>query len=142
MAKRRSNGKDNRQTMDREAYWIDDTDNTAERAVRDQEAGQKLDAIAGALGASTDTTVTIYNLSIINQGTEYSQALPANTKSFLIRSRNKGRLRLAYSSGGTLADFVTIPTGSIFKDLNFYTGVTLYVQSTKPGDVVEIVAYS
>lgn len=128
--------------MDRDAFWIDDVTKETERAVRDQEAGQKLDAVIAALGGSADTTATIYNLNIILQGTEYSQALPANTKAFLVRSRNKGRLRLAYTTGGTNADYVTIPTGSSFKDTNFYTSVTLYVQSTKPGDIIEIVAYS
>jgi len=142
MAKRKPTGKDNLRSMDRDAFWIDDVTKEAERAVRDAEAGQKLDAIANALGAATTTTPVIYNLNIINQGTEYSQALPANTKAFLVRSRNKGRLRLAYSSGGTNADYVTIPNGSSFKDTNFYTSVTLYVQSTKPGDIIEIVAYS
>lgn len=142
MAKRRATSKDSRQTMDRDAYWLDDDNGSVDRAVRDEEAGQKLDAIVSALGGSVDTTPVIYNLNIINQGTEYSQALPANTKAFLVRSRNKGRLRLAYSTGGTNADYVTIPTGSSFKDTNFYTSITVYVQSTKPGDVVEIVAYS
>lgn len=142
MAKRRTNRTDERQSLDRKAYFIDDANGTVDRAVKDEDAGQKLDAIINALGGSADTTPIIYNLNIINQGTEYSQALPANTKAFIVRSRNKGRLRLAYSTGGTNADYVTIPTGSSFKDTNFYTSITVYVQSTKPGDIVEIVAYS
>lgn len=142
MAKRRVERTDERGSLDKKAYFVDPDLGTVDRAVRDEEAGQKLDAIASALGAATSTNPVIINLNIINQGTEYSQALPANTKSFLIRSRNQGRLRLAYSSGGTNADYLTIPTGSSYKDANYYTSVTLYVQSTKPGDVIEIVAYT
>ena len=142
MAKRRVNRTDERKSLDKKAYFVDDITSVVDRAVHDEEAVTLLAAILAALGGSANTTPEIFNLNIINQGQEYSQALPANTKAFIIRSRNKGRLRLAYSSGGTNADYVTIPNGSSFKDVNFYTGATLYIQSTKPGDIIEIVAYT
>jgi hypothetical protein len=142
MAKRRVNRTDERKSLDKKAYFVDEITSVVDRAVHDEEAAALLAAILAALGGSSDTTPTIFNLNTINQGQEYSQALPANTKAFIIRSRKKGRLRLAYEMGGTNANYVTIPNGSSLKDTNLYTSVTLYIQSTKPGDVIEIVAYT
>jgi len=142
MALRRPVGKDNLQSMDRDAFAIDETSKRVYRAVADELSHSKLDAIAGALGAATNTIPTIYNLNIILADTEYQQALPANTKTFILRSRNKAQLKLAYVLGGTNTTYLTIPVGSSFEDSQFYTGQTIYVQSTKPGDIIEIVAYS
>lgn len=50
MAKRKPTGKDNLKSLDRYAFWIDTATSEAERAVRDQEAGEKLDAILTAIG--------------------------------------------------------------------------------------------
>lgn len=141
MAKRRTLPTDGRTSLDQNAYHVDPVANTVDRAVYDEEANAKLANIASVLGAG-DTTPTIINLNIINSGTEYSQALPANTKTFLIKSRNKGQVRLAYALGGTNTAYLTIPAGSSFEDSQFYTAATLYLQSTKSGDIIEIVAYS
>lgn len=141
MAKRKSLPTDGRTSNSQRAYWVDETTNFPERAVHDADANQTLTNIAGALGVG-DTTPSIYNLNIINAGQEYSQVLPANTKTFVIKSRNRGALRLAYASGGTSTAYLTIPLGSSFIDEQFYGNITVYVQSTKPGDVIEIVAYT
>lgn len=142
MAKRKPQKGDNTGDMNRAAYRIDDTNNDTYRAVCDEIAHGKLDQVIAGLGGSVDTTATIFNVNVISAGNEVAQALPANTKKFLIRSRNKGRLRLAYSLGGTNTSYLTIPTGSSYEDAEFYVSQTLYFQSTKPGDVIEIVAYT
>lgn len=142
MARRKPDGGDNQPTMEKFSYRQEETTGAWERAVYDETTHGKLDAVLGALGGSADTVATIYNLSIINSNQEYSQVLPTNTKSFLLRSRNNGKLRLAYNAGGTNLDYLTIPIGANFKDTNFYTSIEIFVQSTKPGDIIEIVAYS
>jgi hypothetical protein len=145
MAKRKPTGKDNRKDLEVKSFRIDDSvigDPAVYRAVCDEIAHDKLDAIIAGVGGSSDTTVTIYNKTIVAADSEESQVLPANTKYFLIRSRNGGKLRLAYISGGTSANFITIPTGNSFNDGNFYTSIEVFFQSTKPGDVIEIIAYS
>lgn len=141
MAKRKATGKDNLKSMDRDAYWVDEITQEAERAVRDVEAGEKLDAIASALGASTNTSPTIYNVTATLNNTEYSQILPTNSKRFLIKSRNKGKLKLAYTVGGTSTAYITIPLGAVFEDSSFYSEQTIYFQTTQPGDVIEIAVY-
>ena len=145
MAKRKPTGKDNLPSMDHNAFRVDETtpgSPTWYRAVCDEIGHEKLDAILRQLGGSTDTIPVIYNVNIINSGTEYSQTLPSDTKKYLIRSRNKGSLRLAYTLGGTNTTYLTLPTGTSYVDSNFYSSITLYFQSTKPGDILEIVAYT
>ncbi len=145
MAKRKPTGRDNRKDLEQQSFRIDDSVAGApevSRAVCDETTHDKLDTINASLGGSNDTTPNIYNVDVFTAGVELSQLLPADTKNFIIKSRNKGELKLAYSLGGTGIDYITIPRGCSFVDSNFYASVTIYFQSTKPGDVIEIVAYS
>ena len=102
----------------------------------------KLDAVIAALGGSADTTATIFNVSAPLAGTEYSQALPANTKGFIIRSRNKSTLQLAYTSGTTGTTYLTIAPSATYEDSNFYTAQTVYFQASKNAETIEIIAYT
>jgi hypothetical protein len=92
--------------------------------------------------ADSDTTVTIYNIPLGPVDTEQSQALPANTKSFLIKTRGNAQLKLAYTSGDSGTTFITIGRNAVYEDPNFYSSLTLYFQSPATGDTVEIIAYS
>ena len=142
MAKRIPVSGDNYQDLDRSAYRIDTTTKEKFRATYDETTHDKLDQVIAGVGGGLDTTATLFNVNLISAGVEVAQALPANTKYFIIRSRNKGQIRLAYSLGGTNTTYLTIPTGSSYVDEQFYIGATIYFQSTKPGDVIEIVVYS
>lgn len=89
----------------------------------------------------SDTVVEIFNIEATNAGTEYSQALPMDTKAFLLKTREKNvELQLAYTSGFT--EFVTIPANGVYEDLNFYSGQTIFFKSSLAGATVELVAYS
>ena len=142
MAKRRVARTDERKSLDKKAYFVDDAAGTVDRAVCDEITHDKLDQVIAGVGGGVDTTTTIFNVNIISAGIEVSQALPANTKHFIIRSRNAGQLRLAYSLGGTSTSYLTIPKGSSYEDEEYYVSQTIYFQSTKPGDVIEIVAFT
>lgn len=79
---------------------------------------------------------TIYNLAMASNGTEYSQALPDDTRKVLIRSRENSELKLAYTSEG---DYVTIPAGAAKTIEGVYLkGITLYLKSGSDNDVAEI----
>lgn len=90
----------------------------------------------------TPTTATIFNVLAATAGTEYSQALPANTKGFIIRSRNRSNLQLAYTSGQTGITYLTIPAGASYEDSNLYTAQTIYFQASKNAETIEIIAYT
>ena len=84
----------------------------------------------------------IYNLAMTSNAVEYSQALQANTKKAVVRSRNGGDLKLALVSGETATVFFTIPAGGSYAiDAVFLRNPTLYLKSTINTDVAEILTY-
>lgn len=85
------------------------------------------------------TTPTIFNITAAVANTEYSQALPANTKKFILSSRNSAKITFYYSPGAT--ETLTINPGFGFEDNNFYTAQTIYFKCSK-SDVIEVVAYT
>lgn len=89
------------------------------------------------------TTPAIFNVTCAVAGTEYSQALPANTKRFSIL--NQGNLstttwQLYFSAGaGTTMKF---PGNMGYTEENILTSATLYFKSTNAGDIIQILAWS
>lgn len=86
---------------------------------------------------------TIVNLALTDADTEYSYAVPAETKKMLIKSRNTGDIKLAYVSGESGTTYITIPAGTSGKwiqGVNFFD-LTLYMQSPVGSDVAEIEIY-
>ena len=135
---RRKNVKDGLQQAIRDTGVSQET----EIVVADDLSHDKLDAIIAALGGSASTTATLFNVSALTAGTEYSQALPANTKRFIIRSRNKSILQLAYTIGQTGTTYLTIPAGASYEDSNLYTAQTVYFQASKNAETIEIIAFT
>lgn len=87
------------------------------------------------------TSVKLYN---VNVGvTEVSQALSADTKRFSIRCRGNATLYLAYISGETTTNYLTIGPGVDYEEINLnVTGLTLYIRSSKAGQVAEVVEWT
>lgn len=132
----------NRSDRDRAAYRENPNDLGTDRRVADLDAHDKLDAISAALGGATNTTPTIFNVSLPLAATEVSQALPASTKNFILRARGKSSVQIAYTVGQSGTTYVTIPPGGVYEDKNFYTSQTLYIQSNKAGETVELIAFT
>ena len=110
--------------------------------VTDKQVIDKLNAGLDLNITDSETTRTIYNVSLGIVDTEQSQTLPATTKGFLIRTRAKAELKLSFSVGTSGTNYITIPRNSSYDDQFFTTALTLYFQSPQTGDIVEIVAYS
>ncbi len=88
------------------------------------------------------TTPKIYNVSVPNGGVEVSQALSADTKKFLIRVRDVDQLQLSFTAGQSNVDFFTIPRGCTYlEDLVDFNG-SLYFQTTKDNQIVEILEWT
>ena len=92
--------------------------------------------------SQANTTPSIFNVTLGPADTEQSQALPANTKEFIVKTRGNTLLKLSYTATESGTKYVTIPKQGVYTDNNFYTSQTIYFQSPSTGDVVEIVAYS
>lgn len=72
----------------------------------------------------------ITNLSISSIDTEFSHALQSGIKGLIIRNRNKVDTKIAFASGESATNYITLRGGSVLSlmDLDF-TSKTIYVQS-------------
>ena len=91
-------------------------------------------------------TPTKYALSLTSANTEYSQALPTNTKKFRIHLRDFSEFRLAYVTGkvATPTDpYETVPAGSEkYEDGLNIASLTLYFASSIAEKTAEVEAWS
>ena len=94
----------------------------------------------------------IYNVTLTNANTEYSQALPATVRAFALQPRTAVDVRLAFVTGKVAtptAPYWTMKGGGGFSvddvSLNPALGegpLTLYLGSASAGTIVEITAWS
>ena len=133
---------DNRQpVLDREfRKFVPDVDGDVAVNVVGKNIEALLTAIASGVGGAVSTTATIFNVSCPLADTEYSQALPANTKGFTIQARKNSSIKFAYSPSAT--NYLTISVGVNYSDENFYVSQTLYFKNSKADEVIEIVAFT
>lgn len=88
----------------------------------------------------------IYNLTLVNADTEYSQALSPFCISFIIKARQAtAAIKLSFVSGQSGTVYITIPAGSSYElpaSVSTKAGIlTLYMQSPVAGTVVEILEH-
>ena len=94
------------------------------------------------------STPTIYNVTLTDANTEYSQDLPANCRFFEFQCRTAFAVRYAYVTGKVAtptAPYMTLKSGG-----SYYTPVisqgaspsTVYFASAQAGVVVEITAWT
>ena len=92
------------------------------------------------------TTATPYSVTLTVADTEYSQALPANTRYFEFQARTAADVRWAFVTGkvaGPVEPYRTLKSGN-----NYYspdvdlTGITLYLGSAVALTVVELLVWS
>jgi hypothetical protein len=86
-----------------------------------------------------------YNLVLTDANTEYSQALPANTKMVHFQARTNVDVRFAFVTGkvgGSTSPFATLKAGQSYSlDMGAYGNLTLFLASSVAGTVVEIICY-
>jgi hypothetical protein len=79
----------------------------------------------------------VANIVIVAAATEYSQAL-GTTKGFRIYARTGSTLRIGFTAGATTTSYITLPMGAEYTSPPMLGVITLYVQSTLAGEVVEV----
>jgi hypothetical protein len=113
-------------------------------AVHDSD-GDELDINPdGSLNVKIDPLAlpTIANVITISANTEYSYAFPSNTKKFELRARGNAKLQLAFILGQSGTIFKTIFPGSTYEERGTnLIATTVYFQSTKAGETVEIISW-
>ena len=93
------------------------------------------------------TTPVIYNKTCTVADTEYSQALPAGTKKFLVKCRDTtSMIRFAYVMGKVatpIEPYTSIWPGTPYwEDGVKLAAVTIYLASSTAGAIVEIIAWT
>ena len=92
--------------------------------------------------ASMTGIPSIYNVTMTDANTEYTQALSANTKKFSIHLRDFTAFRFAYASGkvaAPTAPYLTVPAGGEkSEELIQPASLTLYFASSDAGKIAEI----
>ena len=87
-------------------------------------------------------TPTVYNVVLTTINTEYSQALPANTREYRFRCRTLYDVRFAFVTGKVAtptAPYLVLPAGSdYYSDSNKLAAQTIYFASAEAGVIVEI----
>ncbi len=92
------------------------------------------------------TTPVVYNVTLTNANTEYTQALPSACKSLTFKCRTAYAVRYAWETGKVAtptAPYMTLQAGEVWSNdhLNF-TSKTLYLASATAGVIVEMEAMS
>lgn len=92
------------------------------------------------------TTPNPYNITMTNANTEYSQALPANTKKFTFQCRGAYDMRYAFTTGkvaGSVSPYFTIKAGmNNWEDNLLLNSKTLYVACSTAGQVCELMCWT
>jgi hypothetical protein len=88
-------------------------------------------------------TPTIANIVAVLANTEYSYALPLNTTRYSVMARGMGRLQVAFAPGDTSTNFITVTPGAKLREECASTiSIILHFQSTKAGEVIEILSWT
>jgi len=93
------------------------------------------------------TTPALYNVTLTNADTEYSQALPTACRAVTIQARTEVSVRLAWVTGKVatpVAPYLTLKAGAVYT-CNFpvyLAAATVYAASATAGTVLEIEAWS
>lgn len=85
-----------------------------------------------------------FNVTLTEANTEYTQALPFNTKSWTMKSRTADTVRWARTAGKVAtptAPYNTMDGGGIPFEQGVNTDETIYLASAVAGTVVEIRGY-
>jgi hypothetical protein len=92
-------------------------------------------------GGGTVTTPTITNFNVASANTEETYTFTSGTKRFALRSRMNGKLKLAYEAGDTFTNYFTLNSGCTYEEVNLDLSQSIYFQSNKSSDIIEIISW-
>lgn len=85
---------------------------------------------------------TINNTTMTSANTEYSYTFPAGTKAFSIKLEElNAQLKVAFVSGASGTEYITIPYGESMKMNAKVGGSTIYFQSIKASQKAQITTW-
>lgn len=98
-------------------------------------------SLIGTVSTETIDTPLITTAALVLANNEYAVAFPLGTKTFAIQNRGDGLVKLRSVSAG---DHFTLFPGQPYyiSNIKGTSAVTLYMESPKAGQIVEIIAWS
>lgn len=102
----------------------------------------KLDTIIAELAAPTQPSIVAIDLTVAD--TEVPVPLPVNTVKFLVKVRNAtSDLKIGFAANSTSSSaYISVPRGTAFREDGILApNLTLYIQSSKPNQTVEILSW-
>jgi hypothetical protein len=96
--------------------------------------------VRGKVVITGSSNPVIINAVLALANTEVEIVLPDLTRQFLIRCRDNATLKLAFQTGAT--EFITIPAGASYTEEGLQFSGSLFVTSSKPTQVAEVVAWT
>ena len=92
---------------------------------------------------SPANTLTIFNVDAPVAGTEYNQALPANTTRFIIRPRLSATMQVAYVATESGTKYLTIKPNAVLEVEGVkLASTTIYFQTDVSSQTIEIKTWS
>lgn len=97
-----------------------------------------------AMPGNSTTELTVVNKPILLANTEYSVAVPQNTKKFEFKNRKDAKVQYCFIAGETNTNFMTLSPGSSkqIDGLGLIVGKTIYFRATKDDQVMEILFWT
>lgn len=105
--------------------------------------GSKVGLDVNIINAPTVNTPLITNITYPVINAEQSHAFNANTKRFMIRFREHGKMNLTFTTGTTGSNFITLRPGTVYSEMDIEnTGsLTIYFSVNNTG-TVEVLEWS
>jgi hypothetical protein len=103
-----------------------------------------IDGTISVEDGSSLVTPIIQNIDIALANTEYIAVIGLNTKKFIIKVRDgNSKMRIAYQSGQSGTNFVTIDYGTwyIEENLSLNSNLMVYIQTSKPSQIIELLTW-
>jgi hypothetical protein len=99
--------------------------------------------IVGDITLSQLSTPTIQNITAASASTEYNVVIPSNTKKYMIRNRNTGKIQYSFITGQTNTNFITIMPGNTIEEtgLDLTSSLTIYFETSKPNQIIEVLSW-
>jgi len=98
-------------------------------------------SLIGTVSTETIDTPLITTVDLTTANTEYTVAFPVGSKTFAFQNRSEGLVKLRTVSGG--AHWTLFPGQPYYiSNIKGSSAVTLYMESPKAAQVVEIIAWS
>ena len=115
--------------------------------IRDPSTGNNLKinpdgSIDANIVSDTISIPVITNFNALLANTEYNYTFPVNTKKFKFKARGNSKIQFSFTNGQSSTQYITIYPGGIYEETGLGSTVTIYFQTSKANEIVEILSWS